>query len=208
VRRTRKIHRALGLLLLLPIVSWTATGLVFFLKPGYAAAYGELRAREYPLEELSLLESRPSWLEARIVRTILGSALLVRTNDGRSHLDPGTLIPRPLPDEDGIRRLLMDAMTSDPARYGEIASIVRQEGEQPSATIETTRGVRIDLDWSSLALRQSGRDTRLIDGLYRAHYLQWSGVRSVDRVLGVIGLVSLFALAILGFRLAFRRPSG
>ena len=208
MRRTRSIHRVLGLLLLLPIVSWTATGFVFFLKPGYAAAYGELRAREYPLEELSLLEPQPSWLEARIVRTILGSALLVRTDDGWSHLDPGTLIPRPLPDEDGIRRLLMDAMTSDPARYGEIASIERQDGDPPSATIETTHGVRIDLDWASLSMRQTGRDTRLIDGLYRAHYLQWSGVRAVDRALGAIGLVCLFTLAILGVKLAFRRPSG
>jgi hypothetical protein len=207
VKRTRSVHRILGLLLLLPIVSWTITGFVFFLKPGYSAAYRELRPREYPLEALSLPSPPPSWREVRVVRTILGTSLLVRTNEGWSHLDPATLAPRPLPDADGLRRLVSDATAPDTARYGEIASITRFEGDPPSATVETTRGVQIDLDWSSLALRQSGRDTRLIDGLYRAHYLQWSGVRSVDRVLGAVGLVCLFALAILGFRLAFGRRS-
>ena len=207
MKRTRRVHRILGLLLLLPIVSWTITGFVFFIKPGYAAAYGELKPREYPLEALPPLEPRSGWLEARIVRTILGTSLLVRSTDGWSHLDPGTLQPRPLPDADSLRRLVVDATASDPARYGEIASITRLAGEPPSATTETTRGVHIDLDWSSLSMSQSGRDTRLIDGLYRAHYLQWTGVRSVDRVLGAFGLVCLFALAILGFRLAFRGSS-
>ena len=205
MKRARSLHRVLGLLLLLPIASWALTGFVFFLKPGYASAYGELRVREYPLERVSVVDPPPTWLEARIVRTILGSALLVRTPDGWSNLDPATLEPRPLPDDDGIRRLVIDATAADAARYGEIASIVRQDGNPASAVVRTTRGVRIDLDWSSLALRQNGRDTRLIDGLYRAHYLQWSGVEVVDRALGIGGLVSLLALAVLGLRLAFRK---
>jgi len=139
----------------------------------------------------------------RMVRTILGDHLIVRADDGPMHLDPATLRRRELPDEAAIRRLLLDAMTQEHARYGDIASISRHDENSPSASIETTTGVTIDLDWTTLGLQQSGRDTRRIDTLYRIHYLQWTGIRAVDRVLGVVGLASLLALAILGVRLAF-----
>ncbi len=42
---TRRFHRLLGLVLLLPILGWAATGLVFFTKPGYAQAYAGIQIR-------------------------------------------------------------------------------------------------------------------------------------------------------------------
>jgi len=201
---SRRAHRVLGLVLLLPICGWALTGFVFFVKPGYAAAYAGLRVRAYPLEGVSIPEPRADWLEVRMVRTVLGDHLLVRTADGPRHLDPATLTPRGLPDEPSIRRVVEDAISTDPDRYGTIASILAHEGESPGASIKTTTGVDVELDWTTLALQQSGKDTRRIDALYRIHYLQWTGVRTLDRIVGVAGLASLIALAILGLRLAFR----
>ena len=202
---TRRTHRILGLILLLPICGWALTGFVFFMKPGYGAAYGGLHVHEYPFEGLSVPQPRPDWLEIRIVRTFLGDHLLVRVESGPMQLDPTTSRPRELPDDAAIRQLIEDAIAPERARYGDIASVTRHTGDSPSASIETTTGVKIDLDWTTLALQQSGRDTRRIDTLYRIHYLQWTGIRSVDRVLGVVGLALLIALAILGVRLALSR---
>jgi len=86
-----------------------------------------------------------------------------------------------------IRKLVDAAIASDRGRYGDIASVSRHPGDDPSASIKTTTGVDIEFDWTTLALQQSGRDTRRIDALYRIHYLQWTGVRSIDRVVGAGG---------------------
>lgn len=204
----RRLHRVLGLTLLLPILAWAATGFIFFVKPGYRDAYSLLSARALPLDApLTIAAPDPAWLEMRALRTILGAHLLVRTVDGWSQIDPVTLRPRPLPGEAEIRSFLRDAMSADTARYGYIASIVRHDDGTAAAT--TTTGVAIDLDWSTLSLSQSGKDTRRIDALYRIHYLQWTGIKPLDRVLGVAGLVSLLGLAVFGLRLAFprRRPA-
>jgi hypothetical protein len=197
----RRAHRILGLVLLLPLLGWAATGLVFFLKPGYADAYGSLRAVQYPLDGLAPPALPAGALEARWVRTVLGEHLLVRLPSGFEHLDAHGK-PLPLPDEAGLRRLLGDAIREDAARYGAIESVERSEADA-SATARTTTGAVLDLDWTTLSLRQTGRDTRRIDALYRIHYLQWTGIASLDRVLGVAGLASLVVLAALGLRLAF-----
>jgi hypothetical protein len=201
---TRRTHRILGLILLLPICGWALTGFVFFVKPGYDAAYSGLHVRAYPLEGLSAPQLRPDWLEMRLMRTILGDHLLVRVEGARLHLDATTLRARELPDETAIRKLIGDAIATERARYGDIASVTRHPDDSPSASIETTTEVKIDLDWTTLALQQSGRDTRCIDTLYRIHYLQWTGIRIVDRVLGVVGLASLIVLAMFGLRLAWQ----
>ncbi len=199
---TRRAHRILGLVLFLPICAWALTGLVFFVKPGYEAAYSGLRVRTYTLDGTPVPQPRSDWLEVRVVRTILGDHLLVHAESGFAQLDPATLRARELPDEDAIRRLIDDAIAAERGRYGEIALVVRHLDDSPGASIETTTGVKIELDWARLALQQSGRDTRRIDALYRVHYLQWTGFAVLDRVLGVMGLASLLALAILGLRLA------
>jgi len=212
VTLSRRTHRILGLVLLLPICGWALTGFVFFLKPGYEAAYGGLRVETYPLEGVTLPQPRPDWLEMRLLRTVLGDHLLVRGPGGRHHLDPRTMADRELPDGGAIRKLVDAAIAGDRGRYGDIASVTPHPGDAPSASIKTTTGVDIELDWISLGLQQSGRDTRRIDALYRIHYLQWTGVRTLDRVVGAVGLLSLIVLAILGLRLAFRgrrmAPSG
>lgn len=182
--------------MLLPFFGWAATGLVFFLKPGYAGAYELLQPKTYPLERQVSITPDPSWLEMRYLRTVLGDHLIVRTVKGWQHLDPTTLAPKEKPSPDDVRRLMDDAFSQNPTRYGQITEVT---GE----TVATTTNVRVTLNWNRLSLQQSGKDTDLIDRLYKIHYLQWTGVKWIDQVLGVAGLILIAALSVLGLILAF-----
>lgn len=177
-------------------MGWIITALVFYFKPGYADAYGSLAVKTYPLIHRFAIEPDSTWLETKLIRTILGDHLLVRTRDGWEQLDPSTLRPRPDPSVDEIKNLLTDAFTSNPARYGAIHSVSHD-------TIVTTTGVRVLLNWNELGLYQRGPDTDRIDFLYRIHYLQWTGIPAVDKVLGPAGLTLILLLSLLGLRLAF-----
>ncbi len=202
---TRRWHRRLGIVLLLPFLGWAVTGLVFFLKPGYAGAYAELRPHFLPLGAeagADALAPHGDWLETRRVRTVLGEHLLVRTADGRLHLHAENGEPFAAPDGAGLQAMIADAIAQDPARYGTVARPAKTESG--TAAFETTTGVHVEVDWPTLTLRQRGPDTERIDALYRVHYLQWTGVRAVDRVVGIAGLAGLVALALLGLRLALR----
>ena len=202
----RKYHRLVGIFMLTPLIAWTLTGLFFLIQPGYGAAYEMLQPRTYPLTgTLASPLSRPpvtlataSWSEFRYLRTVLGDHLLVRTEQGWQQLHPDTLQPWPLPDADTQLMLVRDAVAHNPQRYGQVQS--PQDG-----TFHTSTGVRITLDWNTLSLSQSGQDTRWIDRLYQIHYLQWTGVEMLDRVLGVLGLFLLAVMSVTGFQLTFRR---
>lgn len=196
--KVRSLHKIIGIILLLPFVGWAITGFIFFIKPGYAAAYESLNAKTYSLPGSLQVVSDSGWREFRYFRTILGDHLLVKTDSGWTHLDPATRKPRAKPGEEEIRLLLKDAFTANPERYGEIASV---SGEK----ITTNTGVEISLDWNRVSLYQKGRDTDRIDWYYKIHYLQWTGIKSVDRILGVVGLALVLTLAMLGAWLAFKR---
>lgn len=195
---TRALHRVIGLVMLLPLAGWAISGAVFFLKPGYQGAYEMLPVRTYPLESNIALQPDPSWLEVRFVKTILGEHLLARAPQGWLHIEPRNLQPRPEPSTDEIRTLVSDAFSANPARYGQIASI-------EDYRITTDTGVSIQMDWSRLALSQRGKDTDRIDTLYKIHYLQWTGIKSLDYVLGALGIILVLALSGLGARLFFSR---
>ncbi|MFY9607653.1 MAG: hypothetical protein WAU45_03455 [Blastocatellia bacterium] len=196
--KTRAFHRVIGLVMLLPLAGWAITGAVFFLKPGYQGAYEMLPVKTYPFEANIALQTDRSWLEVRFVKTILGEHLLARASQGWVHLEPRSLQPKPEPSPDEIRTLVSDAFSANPARYGEIASI-----EDDRITTDT--GVSIEMDWNRLALSQRGKDTDRIDTFYKIHYLQWTGVKSLDNVLGALGIILVLALSGLGARLFFSR---
>jgi len=46
-----RLHKIIGLVLILPMLGWTFTGLIFFIKPGYKGAYEQLALKTYPLEK-------------------------------------------------------------------------------------------------------------------------------------------------------------
>jgi hypothetical protein len=194
----RKIHKIIGLILVLPFFGWAITGLIFYLKPGYADAYDMLVPKTYPLDTAVAVPSMSGWQEVRCVRTILGTHVLVRTDSGWLQVHPQTLEPRKMPGGGEIRKLLADAFTANPQRYGHIA---RMAGD----TAWTDTDVEVILDWNSLSFQQRGKDTDRIDLLYRIHYLQWTGVRTLDRVAGLAGIILVITLAVLGVKIAFTR---
>jgi len=157
-----------------------------------------LSPKTYPVEVQLQITSEPGWQEFRYVRTILGDHLLVRTKSGWTQVDSANHQQRTQPSENEVRSLLKDAFSSNPARYGEITSV--------NGNVATTNtGVEVTLDWNRMSLQQKGRDTDRIDLLYRIHYLQWTGVKSVDRVVGLVGIGLVLVLSSLGAWLAFRR---
>jgi hypothetical protein len=185
--------------MLVPFLAWAITGFVFFIKPGYAGAYDLLTPRTYPLEQSAVpLKSDPSWREVRYLRTILGNHLLVRTEDGWSQLDPLTYQPRKRPTNDEVKLLVKDAIALNPRRYGEVSAVSENK-------ITTSSGVEITLNWDTLSLSQRGKDTDRIDLLYKIHYLQWTGIKSVDKVLGMLGIALVIVLTTLGLWLALKR---
>lgn len=192
----RKLHTIAGLTLLVPFAAWIVTALVFYLKPGYDGAYEFLQPKTYPLAAEPLAPDS-SWSEARLVRTVLGTHLLVRTGEGWTQRDPRTGRARPGPAPDEVRALVADAIAGK-ERYGAISTV---DGD----TVRTTMGIVITLDWDRLSLSQRGPDTDWIDLLYRIHYLQWSGHPAVDKVLGPAGLALVALLSGLGLRLALKR---
>lgn len=196
--RTRTVHRIIGIILLIPFVGWAITGLVFFIKPGYTGAYEVLSPRFYPINKQLLLTEDPNWLEVRYLRTILGDHLLVRTDSGWMNLNPNDKRPRSAATDDETRRLVQDAFSMNPKRYGQIVSV-------NGNTVTTDTGVVVTIDWNRMSLQQTGKDTKWIDSLYRIHYLQWTGVRSIDRVVGLTGIALVLILTGLGATLAFRR---
>jgi len=193
----RRLHRLAGLVLLLPMLGWAATGAIFFIKPGYDEAYSSLTVKTYPLEAPLAVKAPADWLEVRYLRTVLGPHLLARTTTGWRQFDPVTLAPKPAPGEADVRALLTDAIAANPSRYGAISAI-------DATTATTATGARLTLDWNRLSLSQRGRDTDRIDWFYKVHYLQWTGIATVDRVLGLAGLALVVVLSLLGVRLLLK----
>lgn len=180
--------------MLLPLCGWAITGAIFFVKPGYGDAYEALAVHTYPIKAPVILPANPAWLEVRYVKSILGEHLLVRTAGGWQHIEARTLREWPRPDEADLRRLLDDAFTANPARYGRVTTIADN-------VATTTTGVRVTIGWSRLSLSQRGSDTDRIDAIYRVHYLQWTGIAAVDRIVGGAGLILIVVLSALGVRL-------
>lgn len=71
--------------------------------------------------------------------------------------------------------------------------------------VATDIGVEVTVDWNRPSLQQKGKDTDRIDLLYKAHYLQWTSVTFIDRMVRIAGIVLMSALTTLGAWLAFKR---
>lgn len=194
----RKLHKILGLIMVLPFIAWTITGIFFFVKPGYKEAYQALDIKSYPLQSSVSIEPLSGWLAFEWRRSILGDHLLVKTNTGWQQLDPITFDLRKSLSENQIRLLVDDAIAEDKARYGEIISINDHQ-------IVTNQDIVINLNWPQLKLSQKGPDTDFINQMYEIHYLQWTGIESIDRIMGVVGLAAILILALIGLKLAFGR---
>jgi hypothetical protein len=192
--KSKRIHRIIGLLLVLPIIGWTFTGIIFFIKPGYQAAYDQLTVKTYPLEKSFVISISKEWTEVKIIKTILGYHLLVKTDNGFKHLDPITFEPKPPPIEAELNSLLNDSFSNNSERYGHVIS---NEGFK----VLTSKAIEVTLNWERLVLRQKGEDTKLINMLYKIHYLQWTPFKGINKYMGIMGLILLMTLTVFGIKL-------
>src|SRR4029453_16860352 len=131
----RRLHRILGLVMLLPFVGWAATGIVFSPKPGYGAAYDALAVKTYPLEGPFTLQPDPAWREVRYLRTILGTHLIARTTSGWAQLNPVTGHPAAPPASDDVKRLIADPFPAPPPpspRYTAVSSASTAASRRPT----------------------------------------------------------------------------
>lgn len=176
------------------MIGWTVTGLIFFLKPGYQSAYEQLAIKTYPLQRAFTIPAKNHWREARLIKSVLGYHLIVKTDTGTKHLDPLTLAPLPKPERQQLVQLLTDAFSINPSRYGKIESITGDN-------IVTSTGVNVTLYWDTMRLSQQGNDTKLINYIYQIHYLQWTPFKGFNQVIGIIGLALLLLLTIFGLKI-------
>lgn len=196
--RPRKIHRLVGITLLLPFVAWSTTAIFFLVRPAYNDAYEQLQVRQLPMQNIIQFVPDPDWQEARFSRTVLGEHLLVRDSQGWQHLDAFALDPRPGPTGEELRLLVNDAISHNPERYGQVESMSGMD-------VVTDTGVDITVNWESLTMTQRGPDTRWIDLVYDIHYLRWTGFEVFDRIFGLFGLFLLMYMTYSGARMALGR---
>ena len=182
-----KVHRIVAVTVAIPILLWSLTGIIFLTKPGYGEAYETLLLKTHPMPDALSVKTKAHWNEVRLFRTILGDHLMVRQAHTWQHLDPTTGKQRPYPSEQDIMLLVGDAISANLDRYGNISAF-------NSGSITTDTGIEITLDWNRMRLAQQGRDTRLIDLLYKIHYPQWLGSKKPDKILGIVGLFLLIVL--------------
>jgi hypothetical protein len=191
---SKKIHRFIGLAMLLPLLAWAVTGLIFFIKPGYEGAYEKLYLKTYPINHNISIGSDNNWQEFRVIRSILGLHLLAKDNGEINQYDLQTLQIKSKPSESDIKRLIEDAISSNPQRYGTIKHIHDE-------SIFTTTGIEVKLDWNTLKLSQYGLDKRIIGLMYKVHYLQWTPWAVVNQILGILGLILLVTLTFFGIKI-------
>lgn len=184
--------------MLVPLLLWSITGFIFLTKPGYEGAYEKLSPTQYDIDKDLNISALTGWQHVQVQRTILGVHLLVNDHGTWRHLDPDTLVERPLPSKQDIVRLIDDATKLNKQRYGSITDVNEN-------VILTSTGVEINLDWSRLRLSQKGSDTRLISTLYKIHYLQWFNAKSLDKAFGFLGLFCLIGLTGLGLASYIKR---
>ena len=174
-----RVHRAVAIALVAPLVVWSVTGLLFQLKPGWGRAY----------DLLDVARGRDETLDTAIGPLHRGAH--------------GQLVGRGPLTVDEARALAIDAVARSPFRddYGAVRA----------ATIDRDV-VRVDFDGAVVEvgrddarIAQHGGDTDRIDWLYRLHYLQWTGVAAIDRVLAIVGLVAIWVAAAAGCVLFVRR---
>lgn len=197
-----KCHKWLAMIMSVALLIWAVTGWVFLIKPGYEQAYQPLMIKAYPLQPGDSVQPRLDWLEYRILRSVLGLHLLVRTESGWHQIDVETGTVTNLPSALDLQKLLQDAVSANPRRYGLVDGAITVEGRQIMSVTDTA--THLSLDWNTLKLRQVGDDTRTIKWLYQLHYLQWSGHKVVDKVVAVTGLIFLVGLVLSG--LCLLRP--
>lgn len=200
----RTFHRWLAIVLVIPLVVWSITGLLFHLKPGWSRAYDLLLAERPAMVHLDRLVLPAGTTHVEAFATAIGPLARVTTDRGDElyDLDSGTR-RSPLA-IDAAKALAVDAIhrSKYASSYGELGTVTSTDA---SVTIQTTGGPVISVGRNDARISQRGPDTERIDWLYRIHYLQWTGLGVLDKVLAVVGLGLIWLVMIPGIVLFVRR---
>lgn len=208
-RRARLLHRILGLVLLAPLLVWTATGFLFLIKPGWAGAYEMLdamSAQSLPLANLIApndLRTSAEVTRLELGATVLGPVYRVRMgNETQLFNATSSQVLSPL-DEPAVLAVAQDAAARamSQARYGQAieTTLLPNEG-----VVRFSGGATVRVGRNDLSLSQSGPDTEWINRIYELHYLRWTGVALLDRIAAVAALVGVWVLAAVGLVLLRR----
>lgn len=195
-------HQYLGWVLCAPLILWALTGAVFIIKPGYGDAYEQLRlatptrTTHAPIT----LTPLPNWQEARLINTVIGPRLLITTPSAQQHLNIQQ--HNQVPTIGDAKALMASAIAHNTKRYGQIEEITL--GDNINISANTTTGITLTLNWHTLSVRQKGPDRRLIETLYKLHYLQYTPYPLFNKIIAVIGLCILLGLTALGLCMSMR----
>lgn len=225
-RRVRLVHRAAGLALLLPLVLWIATGLLFHVKPGWDEAYEPLAAPSPGPLPWERVVFSPAALKARglldpgpVVLAPHPSGLVAYfgRSAGRARAVDGTSgEPLPLASEGAARAFALAAVGASrhAGSYGSIGSAEpsthrseRTGADDPAFRFRTSGGKTLLVDRVTGEVRQGGALNERIDLLYRIHYLQWTPWKGANVALVLAASLLVLLLAATGARLAFAPSS-
>jgi hypothetical protein len=200
VAALRSWHKWLGWVLVTQLILWAVTGAIFILKPGYGPAYETPKIQFLPVSARDLQRvasiSNTDWQGLRILKTSVGEHLLVDTAEGVKHLN--FIGEEQAPSLSVVKHLLRESIGYNPGRYGELKSIEGLVGI-------TSTGVELTLNWQQLSIRQQGADSRLINLLYKLHYLQFTDNAFVNKTLATLALLLLVALSVFGVVISLSR---
>jgi hypothetical protein len=210
----RPLHRVLGLVLLIPFLLWTATGLMFLLKPGWTPAYEMLDAFQPTALDLGAvlppaqmlrqagIEGAPTRIE--LGQTALGPMYRVRLWEGGTALADARSGRLQSPVSEVQAKVIAEsaaARASARERYG---AVLRARTVSDAVEVEFAGGAVVTVGRSDLSVTQRGPDTDWIDRLYRIHYLQWTGHKGFDRALAISAIAATWVLSIVGALLFLR----
>jgi hypothetical protein len=220
----RAAHRVAGLALVVPLVLWTVTGLLFHVKPGWNEAYESLAAPPPGPLPWERVVFSPAAVKARglldpgpvaLAPHPSGLVAYFGLREGRPAAVDGTSGDAiPLASEDASRAFAVAAISASrhAASYGTVVSAGPAEHRSaltgavnPALLFRTSGGKRVLVDRITGEVSQSGDLNERIDLLYRVHYLQWTPWKPVNAGLVLAAMLLVLLAAASGTRLAFTR---
>ncbi len=222
----RAAHRVAGAGLLLPLVLWIGTGLLFHVKPGWGEAYEALAAPPPGAPPWERVVFSPAAVKARglldpgpvtLAAHPSGLVAYFGCRGGRAAAVDGTSgDPIPPASKDVARAFALAAISASrhAASYGAIvaAEPARHHSaltgtEGPAFLFRTSGGKRVLVDRVTGEVSQSANLNDRIDLLYRIHYLQWTPWKPVNISLVLTAMLLALLVAASGLRLALTRSS-
>ncbi len=193
-------------MLVIPLVVWTVTGLLFHLKPGWSRAYDMLDPERPGMVHLDRLTLPANVTHVEAFATAIGPLARVTTDKGDELYDLDSGTRRSPLSIDVAQALAVDAIKRSKfaASYGDCAKVTSTE---TSVKLECSDGPTIEVGRNDARISQRGPDTDRIDWLYRIHYLQWTGMKTFDKIFALVGLGLVWLVMIPGIVLFVRRRS-